>query len=279
MRKSFLRVTKEVLILLLAGVGYAVGVAVFLEPRGLAAGGVSGLAIVLNHLTGLNTGLIIFVINVPLIILGIYKFGLRFLLSTVFVIAVSSAAITFLSRLPDLPLDMRCSSVCGAVLVGGSIGVLFRMGATTGGSDIIVRLLRLKFRHVRTGGIFLALDAIVIALAGLAFRNAEICIYAVICVAIEAYMINLVLYGLRAPQLVCVFSGRAGEIAAALLDSGLEITPLRADGSTAVMLVRKRDVPDMRVLISLVDESAAVTISALGGVYGGGFALLCSDDG
>lgn len=197
MLRAFLRITKEVSILLLASIGYAVGIALFLEPHGLAAGGISGLAIVLSHLTGINTGIIIFTINIPILIIGIYKFGLKFFLSTIFVIAVSSVAVDLCAYLPALQLDMLISGVVGAVLIGGAIGVLFKVGATTGGSDIIVKLLRLKFSNIRTGGIFLMLDFLVIGFAGIVFRNIEICIYATLCVFIEAKIINLILHRVR----------------------------------------------------------------------------------
>lgn len=197
MSKAFLRVAKEVLILLLASIGYAVGIALFLEPKGLAAGGISGLAIVLSYLTGINTGIIIFTINIPILIIGIYKFGVKFFLSTIFVIVVSSAVVCFCACLPIPPLDMLCAGVIGAVLVGGAIGVLFRVGATTGGSDIIVRLLRLRWKRIRTGGIFLVLDFLVIGFAGIVFRNIEVCVYAGICVLIEAKIINLILHGVK----------------------------------------------------------------------------------
>ncbi len=193
MGKTFLKGLKEVLILLLGSIGYAVGIALFLEPHGLAAGGISGLAIVLSHLTGINTGIIIFTINVPIIIIGIYKFGIKFFLSTIFVITVSSAMIDFCAHLPTPPLNILLAGIVGAVLIGVAIGALFRVGATTGGSDIIVRLLHLKWKHLRTGTIFLALDFLVIGFAGIVFRNFEICIYAVICVFIEACIINLIL--------------------------------------------------------------------------------------
>lgn len=194
MGKAFLRNAKEVLILLLSSIGYSVGIALFLEPKGLAAGGISGLSIVLSHLTGINTGIIIFTINVPILIIGIYKFGLRFFLSTIFVITASSIIIELCAYLPIPELDMLCAGVVGAALVGGSIGALFTVGATTGGSDIIVRLLRLKFPHIRTGGLFLALDFAVIGFAGIVFRNFQICVYATICVFIEAYIINQILH-------------------------------------------------------------------------------------
>lgn len=192
MAKTFLKVLKEVSILLLSSIGYAVGVALFLEPHGLAAGGISGLSIVLSHLTGINTGIIIFTINAPIIIIGIYKFGLKFFLSTIFVITVSSVMIDFCDYLPTPPLNMLLAGVVGAVLIGSAIGVLFRIGATTGGSDIIVRLLHLKWKRLRTGSIFLILDFFVIGFAGIVFRNFKICICAVICVFIEACIINLI---------------------------------------------------------------------------------------
>ena len=193
MGKAFLKFLKEVLILLLGSIGYAVGIALFLEPHGLAAGGLSGLAIVLSHLTGINTGIIIFTINVPIIIIGIYKFGLKFFLSTIFVITSSSVMIDFCALLPTPPLNMLLAGVIGAILIGSAIGLLFRVGATTGGSDVIVRLLHLKWKRLRTGSIFLMLDFFVIGFAGIVFRNFKICIYAVICVFIEACIINLIL--------------------------------------------------------------------------------------
>ena len=194
MHRAFLRFAKEVIILLLASIGYAVGIALFLEPHGLAAGGISGLAIVLSHLAGINTGIIIFTINIPILIIGIYKFGLRFFLSTIFVIAVSSAVVDLCALMPTPPLGMLCAGLAGAVLVGGSIGVLFRVGATTGGSDIIVKLLRLKWPNIRTGGFFLMLDFLVIGFAGVVFRNIQLCLCAVVCVFIEAKIINLIVH-------------------------------------------------------------------------------------
>lgn len=194
MSKALLRMTKEVLILLLSSIGYAVGIALFLEPHGLAAGGLSGLSIVLSHLTGINTGIIIFTLNVPIMVVGIRKFGIRFFLSTIFVIVTSSVVVDLCAYLQTPSLYMLPSGIIGAVLVGGAIGALFRIGATTGGSDVIVRLLRLKFPNVRTGWIFLALDFVVIGFAGIVFRDVRICIYAVICVFIEARLINLILH-------------------------------------------------------------------------------------
>lgn len=193
MSKTFLKFIKEVSVLLISSIGYAVGVAMFLEPYGLAAGGISGLAIVISHLTGINTGIIIFTINVPIIIIGIYKFGLKFFLSTIFVITVSSLMIDLCDYLPTLPLNMFFSGIAGAVLIGCAIGVLFLVGATTGGSDIIVRLLHLKWKRLRTGSIFLILDFFVIGFAGIVFRNFKICICAVMCVFLEACIINLIL--------------------------------------------------------------------------------------
>jgi len=192
MSKPFLKFIKEVAILLLSSIGYAVGISLFLEPHGLAAGGISGLAIVFSHLTGINTGIIIFTINVPIMLIGIYKFGLKFFLSTIFVITVSSAMIDFFDFLPTPPLNMLFSGIVGAVLIGSSIGTLFRVGATTGGSDVIVRLLHLKWKRLKTGSIFLILDFFVIGFAGLVFRNFKICICATVCVFIEACLINLI---------------------------------------------------------------------------------------
>ena len=276
MSRAFLRLAKEVLILLLGSIGYAVGIALFLEPKGLAAGGVSGLAIVLSHLTGINTGIIIFTINIPILIIGIYKFGIKFFLSTIFVITMSSVVVDLCEYLPIPPLDTLCAGVVGAVLVGGAIGVLFRVGATTGGSDIIVRLLRLKWKHTRTGGIFLALDFLVIGFAGIVFRNIEICVYAVFCVFIEAYIINFILYGMNSSELAIIVS--ENETLAQEIRGRINVEILPINQTTFMTAVPKSLTPRLREAVCGEDKNALMIVAPTKEIFGNNFSPFDGDE-
>ena len=138
------------LILTVGGLIYAASISLFADPNDLAPGGVSGIAIILNHVFGfLSVGVIILLINLPIMIIGMVKFGFRFLFSTLYTVVVSSFFMDILNKyIGAVTHDMFLASVMGGILMALGIGIVFRFGATTGGTDIIVRLLRQKFRYL-----------------------------------------------------------------------------------------------------------------------------------
>lgn len=159
---------------------FAAGFAFFLEPGELAPGGVSGIAVLLLHyFPSLDSGTVIFLINLPLLITGAILFGGRFFFGTIWATILSSAVISTLTHLFPDPItgDPLCSALAGAVLVGFGLGLVFRENATTGGTDIVVRMIQRKVPHLQTGNIFLIVDSTVILLSGLVFREFEIMIY------------------------------------------------------------------------------------------------------
>ena len=142
MNKTFIHQLKNIGLILFSSVIYAVGISLFLDPNKLAPGGVSGIAIIINHMTGVATGTMIILMNIPIMIAAILKFGFKLFFSTIFCLVASSLFINLLAPIGALTTDPLLASVAGAVLVGFAIGVIFRAGATTGGADILVKLLR-----------------------------------------------------------------------------------------------------------------------------------------
>ena len=158
LNRSFIKQIKSFILIAFASVFYGMGIALFLDPNNLASGGLSGISIIINRVTGIETGTMIFLLNIPIMIIGWWKFGGKFMLSTIFAIIMTSGFINYFSLFEKATDDLFLAAVTGGALVAVSIGIIFRAGATTGGTDIIVRLIKLKYKHMKTGGVFLILD-------------------------------------------------------------------------------------------------------------------------
>ncbi|MCQ2353775.1 MAG: YitT family protein [Clostridia bacterium] len=267
--------------LTLGAVIYAAGIAMFLDPNRLAPGGVSGIAIIIHELFGvLPTGTLILLINIPIIIIGWIRFGFGFMFSTLYTIIVSSFAINvFLEKIGALTEDPLLACAAGAVLGGVGIGVVFRAGATTGGSDIIVKIFRRKFRYLNTGLLFLLVDGMVVAVSGAAFGDINLALYAGISLLIQMTVINAVLYGGDEARMVYIISSRKDVIAGRImkeLDAGATFLSGRGaytGNSEEVLLVvlRMRSLPEARDIVVEEDRHAFMIVTSATSVFGEGF--------
>ena len=164
---------------------YAVSVAVFLDPRGLAPGGVTGVSIMLSYATHIPTGTLVLLINIPLLAVGVWKFGRQFLYYTAFSTVLSSLMMNALAGVSVPTEDQLLAGIVGGALMGLGMGLVFTQGGTTGGSDIIVKLLRIKFRYLKTGVIFALTDIVIVTISAFVFRNIENGLYAAISLAVQ----------------------------------------------------------------------------------------------
>ncbi len=268
-------------LLTLGSLMFAFGVACFLDPNSLAPGGVSGISIIINKfIPAIPTGTLIIIINVPILIIGAVKFGLRFLASTIYSVIVSSLAVNIFSqyvgRITD---DLLLAAVAGAVMTGVGIGLVFRMGATTAGTDIIVKLLKLKFRHMKTGMVFTIVDGTVVVISGLVFREFDIVIYAAISLFASTMIMNKVLYGGDGARLIYIISPKNKEIADRFmtdLDAGatfLEGSGAYTEKNVEVLMValRTRALPQAKDIVKNEDPSAFMIVTNATQVFGEGF--------
>ena len=170
--KIFWQEQKWVFATIFGSTVFALGFALFLQPNDMNAGGISGLAMVFVELTGLGSvGLLSILINLPLFLLGGLKIGRRFFAGSLLGMLLSSVLIDAFSVIPMPVVDPLIGVLYGGVLCGFGLGVVFVCGTSTGGSDILVRLLKLRYRNVPIGQISLCFDAIVVALTGLVFHD------------------------------------------------------------------------------------------------------------
>ncbi len=258
---------------------YGASVSLFLDPNSLAPGGVTGIAIILNHVTGIETGTWVLLINIPILLVGIWKFKLRFILSTLYCTALTSIVMNLLAPLGAVTTDPLLSAISGGTLMALGLGMIMRMGATTGGTDIIVKLLRLGLPHLKTGFLFLVTDAIVVTLSALVFQNVDVALYAGIVVLVNSVVLDRVLYGCDGAKLIYIVSDKHEEIAKRLLtELDLGVTYLAAKGAYSgrekqmiICAMRKSLSPKAEDVVRKEDPTAFMIVTNATEIYGEGY--------
>ena len=229
---------------------YAFSVALILKPNQLAPGGASGLAIMISYFTGIKTGTIILILNIPLIIAGVRAFGKEFLYGTMFAIFINSIFVNLFEEFPAPLHDMFLASVCGGTLDAVSLGIILRQGGTTGGTDIVAKILRKRMPQFEMGKLFILVDMVVVALSAFVFGNIENAIYSAICVVITGQVMDRILYGGQGARMLFIMSDSAEKISRRLIDMDMGITYLKGRGgytdrekNVIICVMRKRLLP------------------------------------
>ena len=278
MRRVFYRFGRPAVILA-ASVVFGAGISLFLTPGGLVPGGVNGISIIINKLTGLKVGTLSFLINIPLLITALYKFGKGFFWDTLFSLAACSAATDLFSLLPPITDDVIACSLAGGALSAVGVGTIMRCGSTTGGSDIIVKLIKQRFMYIKTGVIFFILDSAVAFLSGIVFGDWRIVVYSLLTITVSGFTMNKVLYGSDEAKLLFVVCNNCEEVVNALVD-GLEagVSTIDAVGGythhsrkIVMCAIRKQNLYKAKELIYSKDRTAFMIVSSATAIYGMGF--------
>lgn len=281
-----LRKTKWIILTLLGSAVFALGFALFLEPNEINTGGISGLAMVMVKLTGVGTvGLFSILMNIPLFLIGGLKIGKRFFFGSLIGMLVSSALIDAFAMIPFVTQEPLVGGLYGGVLCGAGIGMVFTAGTSTGGSDILVRLLKRRYRNVPIGGISMAFDAVVVLLTGVVFRDITKVLYSGIVVFVAGQVMDAVVYRFDYSRVALIVSVHHAQIAQAIgekLDRGA--TYLHGEGSythnnTEVILtvVKKRQLAELKELVMEIDSNAFVIVQEAHQVLGDGFSHYSPD--
>lgn len=258
---------------------YALGISLFLDPNSLAPGGVSGISIILNRITSIDTGTLILLLNIPILMFGAWKFGIRFMLATIYSTVMASLFINVFGTFPPITKDPLLAALAGGSLVAVGIGVTFRSGSTTGGMDIVIRYLREKLPHLRTGSLMLGLDAVVVSASAVAFRDVERALYAGISLGVTSFVLDLVLYGRDSAKLIYIISDHAREISERLLrELGVGVTYLEGAGAYSgkekqviFCVMRKPLSPKAEAVVKEEDPRAFLIITNATEIYGEGY--------
>lgn len=278
-KKSKTEWLKKYIIISAAAFVYAAGVSLFTDPNDMAPGGVTGISIILSRILPVSTGTLIMVINIPILIFGIWKFGLGLTVSSIYATALISMFTNFLAPFGAATDDILLAALSGGVLIAVSVGLIFRVGATTGGVDIIIKALRLRFPHLKTGKIFFIMDAMVVTLSGIVFRDINAALYAAISATCTSLVMDLVLYGRDEAKLIYIISSKSEQIAGRLLeDLDIGVTYINGQGAYSgdnkkvIMCVVKKAVsPQAEEIVKEEDANSFMIITSATEVFGEGY--------
>ena len=265
---------------------FALGFSMFLGPNDMSAGGISGLALVFVELTGIGTvGTLSILINLPLFILGGVKIGKRFFAGSLLGMLLSSVMIDSFAVFAIPDLDPLLAVLYGGVVCGLGLGIVFVSGTSTGGSDILVRLLKLKYRNVPIGQISMTFDAVVVVLTGLVFKDISKALYTGITVYLCGKVIDAVVYNFDYSKVALIISDEHEAIAREIglkLDRGA--TFLHAEGSyshspkkVVLAAVKKQQVAELKELVVQLDPNAFIIVQEAHQVLGDGFSRYTKD--
>ena len=265
---------------------FALGFNLFLEPNGLNAGGISGLAMVFVHVTKLGSiGLITILINLPLFALSGLKIGKKFVFGSLVGMLVSSLLLDAMALIPCPETEPLVGALYGGVLCGIGLGLVFSVGASTGGSDIIVRLLKMKWRNTPIGSISMGFDLVVAVLTGLIFWDISRTLYSGIAIFVTGVVLDAVVYRFDYSKVVIVVSKQNEAIAQGItkqLERG--VTYLDGEGyysgnQTNVILsvVKRQQLAELKQLVVDIDPNAFIIVQEAHQVLGDGFSRYTKD--
>ncbi|MCM1126008.1 MAG: YitT family protein [Lachnospiraceae bacterium] len=270
---------KKFLLITCGTLFFGMALSLFIDPNDFAPGGASGLAIILNRVIPLETGTLFLLINIPIMILGVWQFGWKFILATLYATLMSSVFTNLFKSLPPLTTEPILAAVFGGALLALGMGMVLRNGATTGGSDIIVKCLRRKKPYLKTGTLLLLVDAVVIGIGGIVFRNVESMLYSVLSVAVTSAVLDMVLYGRDEAKLIYIVSDYFEEIAKRILgEVDIGVTYLSGTGGyerkekqVILCVVKKPMAHKVEEIVKQEDAAAFMIISSASEIYGEGY--------
>ena len=265
---------------------FALGFSLFLEPNNINSGGVSGLAQALAHIIGIqNVGLLSVLLNLPLFLIGGIRVGRRFFAGSLIGMLVSGVLIDLFAPISIGFQDVLVSGIYGGLLCGLGIGIVFAAGTSTGGSDILVRLLKLHYRNVPIGIISTAFDALVVILTGFVFRDVSRALYSGVAAFITGQVMDIVVSRFDYSKVAFIISESAEEIArdvAEKLDRGVTFLHgqgyyTRQDKKVVLTVVKKGQLADLKELVMERDADAFVIVQEAHQVLGDGFSHYSKD--
>ena len=249
-------------------------------PNDIAYGGFTGVAQIINSLGGfLSVGTLVFFLNLPLFLLGWKLLGGQLLVSSLYAMTLSSFLIDLLDRLVSFsPMDPLLACIYGGAILGVSLGLILGQGATTGGTDIVARLLKLKFPWLPMGKLILIPDGVVLALTAIAFQRLETALYGAVALYVSSKVMDTVLYGLNASKVAYIISNHWQKISDAILAYDRGVTILNATGAYSgsekhVLMVafRQREIVEIKEIVHEADPAAFLIVCDAHDVLGEGF--------
>ncbi len=277
----------DAVMIALGGSLFALAFSLFLAPNEINAGGVSGLAMIIVELAGAGSvGLISLLINVPLFIIGFRSVGAKFFVGSLVGMLFSSLLIDVFSLLPIPQTEPLLGAIFGGLLAGLGLGLVFTRGASTGGVDIIARLLKRKFRNNSMGRLMLLIDGFICLLTGIVYGDLNSVLYCFVTLYLSSVALDNVVYGFEFSRVAIIISDQYEAIVKNIgekLDRGA--TYLKGEGSyehkdkmVILCAVKRRQLAELKDAVIEIDPNAFVIVQEAHQVLGEGFGRYTKDE-
>ena len=282
-------IIKDLLFLVAGSLIYAVSVNVFTAPNRIAPGGVTGMSIMINYIFNWPIGMLSLLLNIPIFIWAIVEIGYKLVGKTMVATVFVSVAIDLTAMIiPKYHGDHMLAAIFGGILEGIGLSLVFMRGGTTGGTDMIARLLGRHFRNVSMGKLMLTVDMTVVITSAVVYHSLESALYAVITIFVSTKLIDTVLYGtdIGTGKLLFIMSEQNDAIAQDILtdmDRGVTVLKSRGaysgrEGEVLLCAVRRYEVFKVKDIVLSYDKDAFMIIGDAGEISGEGFRQVKPDD-
>ena len=280
MNNKILKYLKEYLIITVGCFFYAVSINYFFISNHLAEGGVAGICLILFYLFTLPVGIMYFVINIPLLIMGWKLVGRDFLFKTLYGTSCLSFLITLTETWKGPSNDIMLGSIYGGVLIGIGLGLIFMVNGSTGGTDVVARILN-RYFDIPLGRTMLILDVVILGIAAIFFGK-EIVMYTLISMTIVSKAIDYFQDGYTKAKGITIISSKSEEIKERIMnETGRGTTIIKGEGGFTgneidllFCVVSKFEVTKVKTIVKETDSFAFLTISDVSEVLGEGFKAL-----
>ena len=275
----------DTVMIIIAAAVYSLGVHCFISPNDIAPGGVTGIAIIVSGLTPLKVGTLIFAFNIPLMILGFIFLGKATMIKTLISVSMITVFTDTLSEfMPTYDAQGGngiMAAIFGGALMGIGLGLNYLHESTSGGSDIVIKMIQKRAPDLKIGAITAVLDVFVVGLGMLVYRDINVVLFAVVTIFVQSKFIDFLVYGTQESRFLMIFSERSQEIAQRLLAQERGVTLFKARGAYSgsereviATAVHRTAYSKVKRIIREVDPNAFVITTSAGEVLGEGFGNL-----
>lgn len=245
----------------------------------IAPGGVSGLATVIHYITNIPVGSIVFVINIPLFVAGFLAFGKRFSVKTLLATFLLSFLLDNTLWLPQITDDMLLASIFGGIIMGCGMALVFKGGATTGGTDIAAKVVNKYFPAFNISEQLFCIDGLVVIFAMIVFKDFDIGLYSIITIWLSAKVIDIVFEGVGFAKAMFIISNDGEKIGKRILDEvGRGVTGIKGEGlylkndkKILLTVVDRTQIPMIKDIAKEIDKTSFIIITDVREALGEGF--------
>ena len=268
----------EILGTVLGSAIMAIGVSLFLLPNKLSTGGFSGLSTIIYYFFNKPIGIVTIILNLPLFIVALYKLGIKFIGKTVIGTISLSFFLDAFDKIPSLTNDRFLACIYGGIIVGLGTAIIFKMEASTGGTDLISNIIKGYNPTIKMGTVMIWADASIVLLNTIVFGEIEIGLYSAIAIFLVGKVIDIIFEGIDFTKLIIIISDKSEEISLKIQEIERGVTGLYGKGMytenqklVLVCATPRKYVANIRKIAKEIDKDSFIIISNAREVYGQGF--------